>query len=139
MSAASISARVGGFLRTAAEVPLVLVVDDSVDTRELYAFCLAKAGYRVSEATDGQAALDAIARTTPALVLMDLDMPVLDGWVAIRRIKSDPLTTNIIVIVVTGNVTTMAFEAATAAGADALVAKPCTPSVLLRNVDAWLR
>ena len=115
-------------------LPRVLVADDFADTRELYASTFADAGYEVEQAENGQEALDAIARHRPAAVVMDLSMPVLDGWEATKRIKTDPTTRDVIVIAVTGHATKFGLQRATDAGADAVVAKPCLPSELLRLV-----
>lgn len=115
----------------ASEAPLVLVVDDFADNRELYATTFADAGYEVEEATNGQEALDFIERRRPAAVVMDLSMPVLDGWEATRRIKADATTAGIVVIAVTGHATNFGLQRAKEAGADAVVAKPCLPQDLL--------
>jgi two-component system, cell cycle response regulator DivK len=113
------------------ELPLVLVVDDFADNRELYATTLAAAGYEVEEAENGQEALDSIARRRPGVVVMDLTMPVLDGWEATKRIKADAATSAIIVIAVTGHATKLGLDRAKESGADAVVAKPCLPQDLL--------
>ena len=111
--------------------PLVLVVDDFADSRELYAAAFAAAGYDVEEAENGQEALDFIGRRCPAAVLMDLSMPMLDGWEATKRIKADPATANIVVIAFTGHATKLGLQSAKESGADAVVAKPCLPQDLL--------
>jgi two-component system cell cycle response regulator DivK len=113
------------------EVPLVLVVDDFADNRELYAATFADAGYEVEEAENGQEALDFIERRRPAAVVMDLSMPVLDGWETTRRIKADATTAGIVVIAVTGHATHFGLQRAKEAGADVVVAKPCLPQDLL--------
>lgn len=113
------------------ERPLVLVVDDFADNRELYAATFAGAGYDVEEAENGQEALDFIGRRHPAVVVMDLSMPVLDGWEATKRIQADPATADIVVIAVTGHATNLGLQLARDSGADAVVAKPCLPRDLL--------
>ncbi|HVH42467.1 MAG TPA: response regulator [Labilithrix sp.] len=111
--------------------PLVLVVDDIEDSRLLYAEAFADAGYRVEQATNGQEALDTIANTKPALVLMDLSMPVLDGWEATRRIKGQPTTADVVVIAVTGHGTHLGHRMAIDAGASIVLSKPCVPQDVL--------
>jgi two-component system cell cycle response regulator DivK len=112
-------------------LPLVLVVDDFADNRELYAAMLEDAGYAVEQAENGQEALDLIGRRRPAVVVMDLSMPVLDGWEATRRIKQNPETSDIVIIAVTGHATNFGLQRAREAGADAVLTKPCLPQDLL--------
>ena len=111
---------------------LILVADDFADNRELFATALADAGYEVEEAENGQVALDIIGRRHPIVVVMDLSMPVLDGWEATKRIKADPATQGILVIAITGHATRASMQRAKDAGADAVVAKPCLPRDLLK-------
>lgn len=111
--------------------PLVLVVDDTEDTRSLYALAFEEAGFRVEQASNGLEALEKIANTKPALVLLDLSMPVMDGWEATRRIKAEPSTADIIVIAVTGHGTQLGHQMAVDAGADFVLAKPCLPDDVL--------
>jgi two-component system, cell cycle response regulator DivK len=129
-------------VHSATAARLVLVVDDFDDTRELYATALADAGFAVAEAMNGQEALDRVARVDvarPALIVMDLSMPVVDGWEATRRLKADPATSDIIVIALTGHSTNLGLEKARTAGADAVLAKPCLPHDLVALVKALLR
>jgi two-component system cell cycle response regulator DivK len=116
------------------EAALVLVVDDTEDSRLLYAEVLADAGYRVEQATNGQEALDMIAANKPAVVLMDLSMPVMDGWEATALIKGHPATANVVVIALTGHATHLGLRRAQEAGADIICAKPCLPDVVLTHV-----
>ena len=80
----------------------VLIVDDEPDVREAFAMLLGLEGYQVMEAPNGQAALDAMQRQRPAAVLLDLTMPVMDGWTLRRLMKEDPALTDVPVIVVSG-------------------------------------
>ncbi len=118
--------------------PLVLVVDDSDDNRLLYATTIAEAGYRVDEATNGEEALERIKVMDPAVVVMDLSMPVLDGWQTTRRIKSAPETSDILVIAITAHTTMLGLREATEAGADAVLTKPCLPRDLLGVLESLL-
>lgn len=116
----------------------MLVVDDFDDTRELYAMALASAGFEVAEAANGEEALARIGTRRPAVVVMDLAMPVVDGWEATRRIKMDPATASIFVIALTGHSTELGIEKARGAGADAVVGKPCLPEDLIALVRAHM-
>lgn len=122
-----------------ARLPLVLVVDDFADNRELYASTLAAAGYQVEQAENGQEALDFIGRRRPGVVVMDLSMPILDGWEATRRIKGDPETSDIIVVALTGHGTNFGLQRAREAGADAVLTKPCVPDDLLALLRSLTR
>lgn len=114
--------------------PKILVVDDAEDTRVLYATFLSFSGLTVEEATDGEMALDSIAKSPPDLVVMDLAMPRVDGWETTRLIKSNPRTQNVRVIVVTSNAMPDQVAKARAAGADEVLTKPCLPEALLAVV-----
>jgi two-component system cell cycle response regulator DivK len=121
-----------------AGTPLVLVVDDFDDNRLLYVSTIAEAGYAVDQASNGQEALEKIGTTRPAVIIMDLSMPVVDGWEATRRIKADPRTKDIIIIAVTGHATNFGLEKARQAGAEAVLTKPCLPEDLLRTISALI-
>jgi CheY-like chemotaxis protein len=120
------------------EAPLVLIVDDADDVREIYSAFFVDAGLRVSHAVDGDHALLKVMALTPDLVVMDLAMPILDGWEAIRAMKAHPRTKHIPVIALTGHVTTANLKRAEAAGAAAVLIKPCEPSDLVALVKTML-
>lgn len=118
-------------LREPQVAPLVLLADDHEDARDLYSDALADAGFRVAHAVDGDHALLKIITLMPDVVVMDLAMPVLDGWEATRHMKTHPKTSHIGVVVLTGQATPEALERAANAGADVVLTKPCTPDALL--------
>ena len=106
-----------------------MVVDDLADNREIYSECLQHLGLHVIEAVDGQDAIAKARTELPNLIVMDLSMPNMDGWEAMRRLKEDPATRDIPIIVLTGY--GMAGHAqATLAGCDAYLVKPCLPDDL---------
>src|SRR5262245_41328984 len=110
--------------------PLILVVDDFEDNREMYTQFLRHSGYRVAEAVDGVEALDKAAALKPDLIVMDLSLPRMDGWEATRRLKKDPVTIHIPVVALTGHALAGHAEGALAAGCDSFVTKPCIPADL---------
>lgn len=124
--------------RIDADGPCILVVDDNDDVRDLYAEALAGAGYEVMQASNGQEALERIAESKPALVIMDLSMPVLDGWQATKRIKADPATADILILAVTAHATRYGLQDVRDFGADDVLSKPCLPGELLRRVHELL-
>lgn len=118
--------------------PLVLLVDDFPDAREMYSEYLAFSGYRVAEAANGAEALEQAVRIRPSIILMDLSMPVMDGWEATRRLKADPRTRQIPVVALTGHALSGTSDEARAAGCDDFIAKPCLPKDLVNKVAALL-
>ncbi len=122
--------------------PLILLAEDQSDLRHLYSTQLSLCGFDVIEAENG---VDAIAHTTdraPDVVLMDLSLPVVDGWEATRRLKSDRRTAHIPVVALTAHDGSAELERATRAGCDWFVPKPCPPDALIaeiRRVLAGLR
>lgn len=120
------------------ELPLILVVDDFEDNRAMYAEYLALNGFRVAEAVDGEHAVAQATELLPALVVMDLSLPGIDGWEATRRLKADPRTKHIVVLALTGHAEDSHAERAREAGCDHFVAKPSLPDELLVKVRALL-
>ena len=110
--------------------PIVLLVDDYPDAREMYAEYLEFSGFEVVEAGNGQEALDRALDRTPDVILMDLSLPVMDGWEATRRLKADERTKHIPVLAVTGHALTGISEDARRAGCDGFITKPCLPEDL---------
>jgi two-component system cell cycle response regulator DivK len=110
--------------------PLVLIVDDNVDAREMYALYLEHSGFRATEAADGEAAIESARRDRPSVILMDATMPRLDGWEAAKRLKADEATKSIPLIMLTAHAFTEHRDRAAEVGADAFLAKPVLPDAL---------
>lgn len=121
-----------------AELPLVLVVDDYADAREMCAEFLRFSGFRVEEAVDGIEAVEKATELLPAVILMDLSLPRLDGWEATRQLKKDARTKDIPVIALTGHALAGHAEGAKDAGCDAFLTKPCLPDAMLAEVKRVL-
>jgi two-component system, cell cycle response regulator DivK len=120
------------------ESPLVMLVDDLHDARDMYATHLRSAGFRVVEATDGEHALLKVIALMPDVVVMDLAMPVLDGWEATHRLKTHPRTRHIAIVALTGHDTPRDLRRAEHAGADVVLLKPCAPDALEVVIDRLL-
>jgi CheY-like chemotaxis protein len=116
--------------------PKILVADDNPSIRETMSTILDAFGYNVTVAEDGLAAWEALARCQPHLVVLDIDMPRLDGCEVCRRIKSQPETQAIPVILVSGSRDTAAL--ASLAGADAFLSKPFFLEDLKTQIDSLL-
>ena len=114
---------------------MILYVDDFEDDREMYGHYLSRCGFRVSLASDGQEGLQKAVQLLPDLILMDLALPQVDGWEAIRQLKANEKTKNIPIVVLTAR----AFASARAVGCDGCLIKPCQPENLLVEVVRMLK
>ncbi len=112
----------------------ILVVDDTEDNRQILRDLLGMAGYDMVEAHDGAEAVERASEHRPDLILMDIQMPVMDGYEATRRIKADPALRAIPVIAVTSYALSGDEEKTRAAGCDGYVAKPYSPRQMLSKV-----
>jgi len=121
-----------------AERPLVLLADDNADMREYLTRILSQ-HYRVETVTNGEAALKAIARQTPALLLSDVMMPRVDGMELLTRLRADPRTRSLPVILLSARAGEQAKVDALGAGADDYIVKPFTTRELVARVDAHLK
>jgi two-component system, cell cycle response regulator DivK len=118
--------------------PLILVVDDYQDAREMYAEYLQYSGFRVAEARNGNEAVAQARSLKPDLILMDLSLPGMDGWEATRVLKADDETRHIPIVALTGHALAGASEGARKAGCDSFVTKPCLPDDLVVEVRRML-
>src|SRR2546428_12303316 len=112
----------------------VLVVDDYPDAREMYSEYLEFSGFDVIQAVNGIEALQLAVDAAPDIILMDLSLPVMDGWEATRRLKEDTRTNRIPVVALTGHALAGISEGALKAGCDAFVTKPCLPEDLVKEI-----
>jgi two-component system, cell cycle response regulator DivK len=117
----------------------VLVVDDFDDAREMYAEYLEFVGFQVEVARNGLEAVEKAQGVLPDIILMDLSLPVMDGWEATRRLKQDHRTRDIPVMALSGHVLAGNAEQARQAGADEFVAKPCLPQDLEDRIRRMLK
>ena len=119
---------------SSASRPLVLVVEDYPDAREMYVEYLGFAGFSVAEASNGFEAVEKALALKPAIVLMDLALPGMDGWEATRRLKADERTRHIPVVAITGHALAGHAAAAREAGCDGFITKPCLPDALVAEI-----
>jgi two-component system cell cycle response regulator DivK len=116
----------------------ILVVEDQEDNRRILRDLLGNAGYKLIEAESGEEALTAIDAQRPDLILMDIQLPVMDGYEAARRIKSNPEMKAVPIIAVTSYALAGDEAKARAAGCNAYVSKPFSPRALLAKVREYL-
>ncbi|MDP3241247.1 MAG: response regulator [Reyranella sp.] len=112
----------------------ILVVEDTEDNRQILRDLLGMAGYEVVEANNGAQGVAMAAEHRPDLILMDIQMPVMDGYEATRRIKADPALVSIPVIAVTSYALSGDEAKTRAAGCDGYIAKPYSPRQMLATV-----
>ncbi len=117
---------------------MILVVEDQEDNRQILRDLLGNAGYAMQEAENGEEALSAVAKQRPDLILMDIQLPILDGYEATRRLKADPGTRGIPIIVVTSYALSGDETKARESGCDAYVTKPYSPRALLAKIREFL-
>ncbi len=116
----------------------ILVIEDQEDNRQILRDLLTSADFEVIEAVDGEAGLAAAAANRPDLILMDIQLPILDGYEATRRIKADAVLCAIPIIAVTSYGLAGDADKARAAGCDAYISKPYSPRQLLAKVREYL-
>jgi two-component system cell cycle response regulator DivK len=116
----------------------ILVVEDQEDNRRIIRDLLTSVGYELIEALDGEAGVRLAKEHRPDLILMDIQLPGLDGYEATRRIKADPELGAIPIVVVTSYALSGDDRKAKAAGCDAYVAKPFSPRHLLATIRKFL-
>ena len=114
--------------------PLILLVEDQLELRQMYAQQLELSGFDVIQAGNGADALTQTGTYSPDVVLMDLSLPVLDGWEATRRLKNDERTAHIPVVALTSHDGSGELQRATRAGCDWFVPKPCPPDALAAEI-----
>ena len=116
----------------------ILLVEDNEMNRDMLARRLQRRGHEVLVAVDGAEGLELARREAPTLILMDMTLPVLDGWEATRRLKADPATGSIPIIALTAHAMNEDRERALAVGCDDFDTKPIEFPRLIGKVDALL-
>ena len=116
----------------------ILVVEDQEDNRRILRDMLGNAGYELIEAESGEEALTAVEAQRPDLILMDIQLPVMDGYEAARRIKSNPEMQAVPIIAMTAYALAGDEAKALAAGCNGYVTKPFSPRALLAKVREYL-
>ncbi len=118
------------------DAPIVLVVDDSEDNRELCAAILSRHGFSVVTANDGEEAIEKALVYRPRVIVMDIAMPVMDGWEATRCLRARPETADAHILVLSAFGDAESRRHSHAAGADEHLVKPAAPEDLVARVSA---
>jgi len=120
-------------------MPKILLVEDNEMNRDMLSRRLTKRGYEVVMAVDGEEGVSRARSDAPDLILMDMSLPVLDGWQATRKIKSDPATREIPIVALTAHAMAGDEEKARGAGCDDFDTKPVELPRLLGKIEALLK
>jgi CheY-like chemotaxis protein len=120
-------------------MPKILLVEDNEMNRDMLSRRLQRKGYEVISAVDGGQGVEMAKSVAPELILMDMSLPVLDGWEATRRIKADPATQAIPVIALTAHAMAGDREKALEAGCEDYDTKPIELNRLLEKMEALLK
>jgi CheY-like chemotaxis protein len=116
----------------------VLLVEDNEDNRIVYSTILRHFGYRVMEALNGEEGIATARAEKPDLILMDISIPIIDGWEATQVLKHDPDTRRIPIIALTAHALASDRERAMEVGCDGYLAKPCEPRAVVAEVQRFL-
>ena len=113
-------------------------MDDFDDNRAMYAEFLRYSEFDVVEASNGAEAIEKATSMLPDIIVMDLSLPIVDGWEATRRLKNSSTTRHIPILALTGHAMEEHSQGARDAGCDGFLAKPCLPELLLDTVQGML-
>jgi two-component system, cell cycle response regulator DivK len=119
-------------------MPTVLLVEDNEMNRDMLSRRLSRRGFDVHVAVDGQEALDSVREVTPCVILLDMSLPVKDGWTVARELKADPVLSAIPIIALTAHAMAGDEQKALAAGCDDFDTKPVELDRLLSKIDRAL-
>ena len=119
-------------------MPRVLIVEDNEMNRDMLSRRLARKGFDVITASDGAEGVRLVAAERPDIVLMDMSLPVLDGWAATRHLKADDATRDIPIVALTAHVMRADRDKATRAGCDGFATKPIDMPALLATISSLL-
>ncbi len=115
-----------------------LLVGDNEDNRIVYSTILRHFGYTVIEALNGEEGIFRARAELPDLILMDISIPIIDGWEATQVLKHDPATSAIPIIALTAHALASDREKAMEVGCDGYLAKPCEPRAVVAEVQRFL-
>ena len=125
-------------MSAAAKTLTVLLVDDNIHNQKIFETVLRHSGFAVRQAGNGEEALREARTHHPDLILMDLSIPVIDGWECTRQLKADETTRSIIILALTAHAMHGDEERALAAGCDGYLSKPISPRKLVEEVKTRL-
>ena len=116
----------------------IIVIEDNEQNLYLVTFILEKSGYRVVPARNGRAGIDLSCETNPALILLDIQLPVMDGYAVARELRKNPALADIPIVAVTSYAMTGDREQALAAGCTGHIEKPINPETFIADIEKYL-
>ncbi len=116
----------------------ILVVEDNEMNRDMLCRRLERIGYTITRAVNGQEALNKVAADPPHLILMDMSLPVLDGWETTRRLKANEKTKSIPIIALTAYASVEDLQSTLEAGCDDYLTKPIDFKLLIKKIESLL-
>ena len=122
-----------------ARAPVVVLAEDDEDTRRVYGIILRHYGFQVEEAVDGLEAVDVVRRVGPDLVLMDVNLPAMDGHAASRTLKSQVETRSIPILAFSADISTTADMPTGGNAFDGYILKPISPLELVHRVSEYIK
>jgi two-component system cell cycle response regulator DivK len=118
--------------------PAILVIEDNEQNRYLVTFILDKHGYRVVQARDGREGIELAQRVKPALILLDIQLPGMDGYAVARELRSTPTFDEVPIVAVTSYAMAGDREEILAAGCNGYIEKPIDPETFIDDVEQYL-
>ena len=116
----------------------ILVIEDNEQNLYLVTFILEKSGYRVIPARNGQEAIKLACQVRPALILLDIQLPLMDGYAVARELRKNPALADIPIVAVTSYAMTGDREQALAAGCPGHIEKPINPETFIKDIEGYL-
>lgn len=116
----------------------IMVIEDNEQNLYLVTFILEKNGYRVIPARDGREGIDLACEVKPALILLDIQLPVMDGYAVARELRKNPALDDVPIVAVTSYAMTGDREQAMAAGCTGHIEKPIDPETFIRDIERYL-
>jgi CheY-like chemotaxis protein len=116
----------------------ILVIEDNEQNLYLVTFILEKSGYRVIPARDGREGLDLANKVEPALILLDIQLPLMDGYAVARELRKSPALADIPIVAVTSYAMMGDREQALAAGCTSYIEKPINPETFIKDIGKYL-
>jgi two-component system cell cycle response regulator DivK len=118
--------------------PVLLLIEDNIQNRYLATFLLEKSGFTVIPATDGRLGVELAARARPDLILLDIDLPGMDGYAVAEKLRANPELRSIPIIAVTSYAMVGDRERVLAAGCDGYIEKPINPTTFVAEIRQFL-